>query len=198
MGQDGPGVDEVVGRPGQPAGGDVEAGDVEVGGLDLLDEVGVEVDGTDATRPPHFRAQPPGDRAATGAHLQAVPAGTDSECLEPAGRARVVTRFDQAQAAPGVLPTVVEGIRLLFADVMVPAVWRRVDGGGRGFRRTDGCSSFSDWPPTILRTSFGVLTGSLLPSNQVIAAGQAGRPAEMDHGGHDIPGCLRCGRIPAF
>src|SRR2546428_12286727 len=106
MGQDGPGVDEVVGRPGQPAGGDVEAGDVEVGGLDLLDEGGVEVDGTDATRPPHFRAQPPGDRAATGAHLQAVPAGTDSECLEPAGGGPGVTRLHQAPAAPGGGPSV--------------------------------------------------------------------------------------------
>src|SRR5207248_10955271 len=42
-GQQRPGVDEVERRRGQGDGGDVEAGDVEVGGADAAHEAGVDV-----------------------------------------------------------------------------------------------------------------------------------------------------------
>src|SRR2546423_1439273 len=58
----------------------------------------------------HLGAQPSGDGAAAGADLEAAPPRPHPECLEPAGRRRVVDPFERPEPGLGVLPGVVQRV----------------------------------------------------------------------------------------
>ena len=99
-------MDEVEGVPGQLVGDEVQPADLQAGRRGLLQQAHVEVHGDHAAGVADPPGEPAGERAAARAGVEAVPALADAERLRAADARRVVTRLEQRQPAPRLLPRV--------------------------------------------------------------------------------------------